>query len=95
MKGIINNSDSAMQQIKPRHIAVVMDGNGRWANKRHLPRAAGHKAGVGSTRKIVECCAKTNIEALTIFAFSSENWSRPKSEVSALMSLLFRRLWWK
>ncbi len=87
MKGIINNSDSAMQQIKPRHIAVVMDGNGRWANKRHLPRAAGHKAGVGSTRKIVECCAKQNIEALTIFAFSSENWSRPKSEVSALMSL--------
>ncbi len=87
MKGIINNSDNAIQQIKPRHIAVVMDGNGRWANKRHLPRAAGHKAGVGSTRKIVERCAKNNIEALTIFAFSSENWSRPKSEVSALMSL--------
>jgi undecaprenyl diphosphate synthase len=71
----------------PRHIAVVMDGNGRWANKRHLPRAAGHKAGVGSTRKIVENCAKKNIEALTIFAFSSENWSRPEAEVSALMSL--------
>ena len=64
-----------------------MDGNGRWANKRHLPRAAGHKAGVGATRKIVENCAEKNIKALTIFAFSSENWNRPKSEVSNLMSL--------
>lgn len=73
--------------ILPRHIAVVMDGNGRWANKRHLPRAAGHKAGVGATRKIVENCVSNNIEALTIFAFSSENWNRPKSEVSSLMSL--------
>jgi len=73
--------------ILPRHIAVVMDGNGRWANKRHLPRAAGHKAGVNSTRQIVENCAKNNIEALTIFAFSSENWSRPESEVNHLMTL--------
>ena len=79
-------SDSADEYL-PRHVAVVMDGNGRWANKRHLPRAAGHKAGVGSTRKIVENCAKKNIEALTIFAFSSENWNRPASEVSSLMSL--------
>jgi len=71
----------------PRHIAVVMDGNGRWAKKRHLPRAAGHKAGVNATRKIVENCAKYGIEALTIFAFSSENWNRPKSEVSNLMTL--------
>jgi undecaprenyl diphosphate synthase len=73
--------------LLPRHIAVVMDGNGRWANKRHLPRAAGHKAGVNATRKIVENCAKNNIEALTIFAFSSENWNRPQSEVSNLMAL--------
>lgn len=73
--------------VLPRHIAVVMDGNGRWANKRHMPRAAGHKAGVGATRKIVESCAKRNIEALTIFAFSSENWNRPAAEVSSLMSL--------
>ncbi len=87
MKGISDNTDIASAHVMPRHIAVVMDGNGRWANKRHLPRAAGHKAGVGSTRKIVENCAKENIEALTIFAFSSENWSRPKSEVSSLMSL--------
>ncbi len=79
-------SDSTNAHL-PKHIAVVMDGNGRWANKRHLPRAAGHKAGVGSTRKIVESCAKKNIEALTIFAFSSENWSRPASEVSSLMLL--------
>ena len=64
-----------------------MDGNGRWANKRHLPRAAGHKAGVSATRKIVENCAKKGIGALTIFAFSSENWNRPKAEVSSLMSL--------
>ncbi len=73
--------------VLPRHIAVVMDGNGRWANKRHLPRAAGHKAGVNATRKIVENCAKSNIEALTIFAFSSENWNRPQTEVSSLMAL--------
>ena len=64
-----------------------MDGNGRWANKRHLPRAAGHKAGVGATRNIVENCVAKNIEALTIFAFSSENWNRPKSEVNSLMAL--------
>jgi undecaprenyl diphosphate synthase len=73
--------------VSPRHIAVVMDGNGRWANKRHLPRAAGHKAGVNATRKIVENCVKNNIEALTIFAFSSENWNRPATEVSHLMNL--------
>lgn len=71
----------------PAHIAVVMDGNGRWANKRHLPRAAGHKAGVNATRRIVENCAKSNIQALTIFAFSSENWNRPEAEVSSLMAL--------
>jgi len=75
------------QPLLPQHIAVVMDGNGRWANKRHLPRAAGHKAGVKATRKIVESCAKNNIEALTIFAFSSENWNRPQAEVSSLMAL--------
>lgn len=79
----IENSDVLL----PRHLAVVMDGNGRWANKRHLPRAAGHKAGVNATRKIVENCAKNKIEALTIFAFSSENWSRPEAEVSSLMAL--------
>mgnify|MGYP000041012911 CR=1 FL=1 len=79
----IENND----KLLPRHIAVVMDGNGRWANKRHLPRAAGHKAGVNATRKIVENCAKNKIQALTIFAFSSENWNRPETEVSNLMAL--------
>lgn len=87
-----DRADRQLPQSLPRHIAVVMDGNGRWANKRHLPRAAGHKAGVNATRKIVENCAKNNIEALTIFAFSSENWNRPKSEVSSLMSLFVSTL---
>ncbi len=86
------DDSSAIDRILPRHIAVVMDGNGRWANKRHLPRAAGHKAGVNATRKIVENCAKNAIEVLTIFAFSSENWNRPKSEVSSLMSLFVSTL---
>ena len=73
--------------VLPKHVAVVMDGNGRWANKRHLPRVAGHKAGVNATRRIVENCARSNIKALTIFAFSSENWNRPRSEVSSIMEL--------
>lgn len=71
----------------PQHIAVVMDGNGRWANQRHMPRVAGHKAGVNATRRIVENCAKKNIKVLTIFAFSSENWRRPETEVSSIMAL--------
>lgn len=83
----MSETNNSTDLILPRHVAVVMDGNGRWANKRHLPRAAGHKAGVSSTREIVENCAKKGIEALTIFAFSSENWNRPESEVSSLMSL--------
>ena len=87
MSEIIDSADTVSRQSVPRHIAVVMDGNGRWANKRHLPRVAGHKAGVNATRKIVENCAKNNIEALTLFAFSSENWNRPELEVSSLMSL--------
>lgn len=81
------SSTSNNEQSLPNHIAVVMDGNGRWANKRHLPRAAGHKAGVNATRRIVENCAKSGIDSLTIFAFSSENWNRPKAEVSSIMAL--------
>jgi len=76
----------------PRHIAVIMDGNGRWANKRHLPRFAGHRAGVEAVRNIVQDCAKRKIEVLTLFAFSSENWRRPKKEVSLLMALLMTSL---
>ncbi len=72
----------------PRHIAVIMDGNGRWAGHRHLPRIAGHKSGVDSVREIVESCARLNIEALTLYAFSTENWKRPGLEVEALFRLL-------
>jgi len=64
-----------------------MDGNGRWARTRHLPRTAGHKKGVDATRAIVEACAQRGVEVLTLFAFSSENWNRPKSEVASLMEL--------
>lgn len=87
MSDDLTNIEQDSAQVLPRHIAVVMDGNGRWANKRHLPRIAGHKAGVTATRKIVENCAKNKIESLTIFAFSSENWNRPEAEVSSLMAL--------
>ena len=76
----------------PRHIAIVMDGNGRWAKKRLLPRTAGHKAGVKSTRKVVELCVARGIHALTLFAFSSENWKRPQQEVSSLMELFVSTL---
>ncbi|MGB5396397.1 MAG: isoprenyl transferase [Gammaproteobacteria bacterium] len=88
-----NSDDSkAAATIKPRHIAVVMDGNGRWATKRLLPRTAGHKAGVNATRAMVENCVRHGIEALTIFAFSSENWKRPEKEVDSLMSLFVKTL---
>lgn len=76
----------------PRHIAIIMDGNGRWAQRRGLPRAAGHQAGFRVTRDIVECCARRKIEALTLFAFSSENWRRPEAEVGRLMDLFLRAL---
>jgi undecaprenyl diphosphate synthase len=76
----------------PRHIAIIMDGNGRWAKQRFLPRTAGHRAGVGAVRKTVECCLAKGIEALTLFAFSSENWRRPPQEVSLLMELFVASL---
>ena len=72
----------------PQHIAVIMDGNGRWAQRRHLPRIAGHRAGVQSARAIIETCAKLKIPALTLYAFSMENWRRPKAEIDFLMRLL-------
>jgi undecaprenyl diphosphate synthase len=71
----------------PRHIAIVMDGNGRWARKRHLPREAGHVAGVSAVRETVRAATDLGLENLTLFAFSSENWKRPKTEVGALMGL--------
>jgi undecaprenyl diphosphate synthase len=76
----------------PRHIAIVMDGNGRWAKQRHLPRVAGHRAGVDTVRDIIAACVKKNIEVLSLFAFSSENWQRPPSEVSFLMDLFLTAL---
>ena len=72
----------------PRHIAVIMDGNGRWAQKRHLPRVAGHRAGTKTARIAIETCARLHIEALTLYAFSVENWRRPKAEIEFLMQLL-------
>ena len=76
----------------PRHVAMIMDGNGRWARQRGRARAAGHQAGFRATRDIVEACARRGIEALTLFAFSSENWRRPEAEVGLLMDLFLRAL---
>jgi undecaprenyl diphosphate synthase len=72
----------------PKHIAIIMDGNGRWAKSRYLPRLEGHRAGVESVRSIVETAARLGLEALTVYAFSTENWKRPTDEVSGLMGLL-------
>ena len=71
----------------PRHVAVIMDGNGRWAKKRRLPRIAGHKRGVEAVRAVVQACAERGVQFLTLFAFSSENWRRPAEEVALLMQL--------
>jgi undecaprenyl diphosphate synthase len=76
----------------PRHVAIVMDGNGRWAQKRWLPRVAGHKRGVDALRKTVQWCLDQQVSALTVFAFSSENWKRPTEEVTGLMELLVMAL---
>ena len=72
----------------PRHVAIIMDGNGRWAKSRYLPRLEGHRAGVESVRSVVETAARLGLEALTVYAFSTENWKRPTDEVSGLMGLL-------
>jgi undecaprenyl diphosphate synthase len=72
----------------PRHVAVIMDGNGRWAQRKHLPRPAGHRSGTQTARTTIETCARLNIEALTLYAFSVENWRRPKTETDFLMQLL-------
>ena len=76
-----------MNQV-PQHIAIVMDGNGRWASKRHLPRIAGHTQGIDALRQCVRSCVDRGVAVLTVFAFSSENWNRPKDEVSGLMELM-------
>jgi len=74
----------------PRHVAIIMDGNGRWARSRGLPRTEGHKEGIESVRAAVEAAGALGVKALTLYTFSSENWARPRSEVAALMSLLIR-----
>ena len=76
----------------PAHVAVIMDGNGRWAAHRHLPRVEGHRAGIDSVRDVVETSARLGIEVLTLYAFSVENWKRPRTEVGVLMGLLKRYL---
>lgn len=76
----------------PRHIAIIMDGNGRWAKERGLPRREGHRAGAESVREVVDACKELGVEYLTLYAFSSENWNRPEAEVKALMMLLDRFL---
>jgi undecaprenyl diphosphate synthase len=77
----------ALNQL-PQHLAVIMDGNGRWAQRRHLPRIAGHRAGVKAAREIIETCARLKLPCLTLYAFSLENWRRPQAEVDFLMRLL-------
>ena len=76
----------------PQHIAIIMDGNGRWANAKGLPRITGHREGVRTVRKITEICGKLGVQILTLYTFSSENWNRPATEVSALMKLLVNSL---
>jgi len=76
----------------PKHVAIIMDGNGRWAKKRGLPRIAGHKKGIDSVREIVRLCSELGIEILTLYTFSIENWNRPKTEISALMRLLLNTI---
>ena len=87
-----SRDDALLRQLDfarlPRHIAVIMDGNGRWAKKRYMPRVAGHRAGVEAVRATVDTCARLGIEALTLYAFSVENWKRPPFEIEALMTFL-------
>jgi undecaprenyl diphosphate synthase len=89
--GTADHANSGGRDV-PRHVAIVMDGNGRWAQRRKRPRTFGHQAGLKSLRRVVEHCGRRGVEELTVFAFSSENWNRPKSEVTRLMDLFLRSL---
>ncbi|MCF6434564.1 MULTISPECIES: isoprenyl transferase [Pseudoalteromonas] len=84
---MVLNAETISQQSLPKHVAIIMDGNGRWAQSRNRPRTYGHKKGVDSVRNAVQFCTNLGIESLTLFAFSSENWRRPEDEVSTLMEL--------
>ncbi len=78
-----------MEEMKiPKHIAFIMDGNGRWANKKHLPRSVGHREGVTSMRRVVEACHKKGVQVVSFYAFSTENWSRPQEEIDTLFGML-------
>jgi undecaprenyl diphosphate synthase len=92
MKSSITKATDFSEGRLPRHIAIIMDGNGRWAKKRGLPRYTGHPAGVEAVRRIVEACVVWRIPVLTLFAFSSENWRRPHKEVNLIMDLFVRSL---
>ncbi|MBU2874574.1 polyprenyl diphosphate synthase [Marinobacter salexigens] len=87
MTGTVSAEIPVSADNRPRHVAIIMDGNNRWAKERRLKGVAGHKAGVDAVKAVVETCAREGVEVLTLFAFSSENWRRPKDEVSALMKL--------
>ncbi|MFN3966076.1 MAG: isoprenyl transferase [Endomicrobiia bacterium] len=76
----------------PKHIAIIMDGNGRWAKKRNLPRVFGHRAGIKAVRQTIEACREIGIPYLSLYAFSTENWQRPKTEIKTLMNLLYKYL---
>ena len=91
---LFSSSTSALPEVRavPRHVAIIMDGNGRWATSRLLPRVAGHARGVEAVRNVVEAAARRGVEYLTLFAFSSENWRRPADEVSVLMRLFMTAL---
>ena len=91
---IFSSSTKTIPEVReiPRHVAIIMDGNGRWANRRMLPRVAGHKRGVEAVREVIKGCVEQGVEFLTLFAFSSENWRRPADEVSILMELFLRAL---
>ena len=89
----MNSSSSSSTRIEldpernPKHVAIIMDGNGRWARSRGLPRLAGHRAGTENLREIIEACVEFGIKYLTIYAFSTENWGRPTDEVEGLMNI--------
>jgi len=88
----VDNNASESGMAVPRHVAIIMDGNGRWARARNQPRHQGHRAGAGAVREAVEACVRAGVGALTLFAFSSENWRRPPAEVRILMELFLRTL---
>ncbi|MEZ5463738.1 MAG: polyprenyl diphosphate synthase [Lysobacteraceae bacterium] len=92
MPGSVVDNQAAKPNVVPRHLAVIMDGNGRWAQRRHRPRSIGHRAGARAVNLCVDYCLDHGIDALTLFAFSSENWQRPADEVGALMQLFMRAL---